>query len=234
MAPTTIKVTVEQVTRLFRSERMPGAGEVRLVEIPPWDEFTIESEDWTARGYLSRIFVEGLIEHPPLVCLSVKRWDDEEWTGMAMTPDEARSLAAHLLALAGPDPEEQVEAGPEHVIEHANAASTPVARGRVTVTQDGLSVDFADVPKGVGLNVHDLERPAAPTDTGVLADAPWAARVVETDNYGGDYPDESFHGPPMPHADAERIAAAFNKYADDRRYYKVVPMDYKLAPGFEP
>lgn len=207
MAPTTIKVTVEQVTRLFRSERMPGAGEVRLVEIPPWDEFTIESEDWTARGYLSRIFVEGLIEHPPLVCLSVKRWDDEEWTGMAMTPDEARSLAAHLLALAGPDPEEQVEAGPDP------EASTPVA---------------------AGLNVHDLERPAVPTDTGVLADAPWAARVVETDNYGGDYPDESFHGPPMPHADAERIAASFNKYADDRRYYKVVPMDYKLAPGFEP
>lgn len=201
MAPTTIKVTVEQVTRLFRSERMPGAGEVRLVEIPPWDEFTIESEDWTARGYVSRIFVEGLIEHPPLVCLSVKRWDDEEWTGMAMTPDEARSLAAHLLALAGPDPEEQVE-GPEGKVEagpdpeasdpvavginvhdlERPAASTPVARGRVTVTSDGLSVDFTDVPKG----------------------------------------------------NAERIAAAFNKYADDRRYYKVVQMGYKLAPGFEP
>lgn len=141
MAPTTIKVTVEQVTRLFRSEQMPGAGEVRLVEIPPWDEFTIESEDWTARGYLSRIFVEGLIEHPPLVCLSVKRWDDEEWTGMAMTPDEARSLAAHLLALAGPDPEEQVD-GPE---------------GKVEAGPDPEASD----PVAVGINVHDLERPPA-------------------------------------------------------------------------
>lgn len=238
MAKATLDVTVN-VTRVVnpvRGDRCPD-GTVQLVDVPDADEFTLDSDDWTARGYLSRIHVESSMDAPPpdpLVCFSVKRWDDEEWTGFAMTFDEARSLAEHLNALAGgpkparPEPvvvgrvkshrpplQNTAEAGPdpEDVIERAIAESTPVA---------------------TGLNLHDLESVSPTTSDGVLAGASWAARVVETDNYDGDYPDESFHGPPMPHADAERIASSFNKYGDDRRYYKVVPFGYKLRPGFEP
>lgn len=64
-------------------------------------------------------------------------------------------------------------------------------------------------------------------------------RIVETDNFGGDYPDESFVNlPPMPKESAERIARAINDelcnhdYA--RRFWKVVEDGYKLQPGFEP
>ena len=64
-------------------------------------------------------------------------------------------------------------------------------------------------------------------------------RIVDTDNYGGDYPDERFINlPPMSHEAADEIATAINKHLcnDDycSRYYKVVPADYQLQPGFEP
>ena len=62
-------------------------------------------------------------------------------------------------------------------------------------------------------------------------------RVVETDNFGGDYPDESFAGPPVSKATAELVAAAFNREAggdNARRFWKVEPQGYQLQPGFEP
>lgn len=63
--------------------------------------------------------------------------------------------------------------------------------------------------------------------------------IVETDNFGGDYPDESFVNlPPTPYAQAEKLVALINDIfcsrPDDRRYWKIVREDYKLAPGFEP
>lgn len=60
-------------------------------------------------------------------------------------------------------------------------------------------------------------------------------RIVETDNYGGDYPDEKFVGPIMVDWDKAKIAAdVFNSYSDqDNRYYKVVFLPYNLIPGFE-
>jgi hypothetical protein len=65
-------------------------------------------------------------------------------------------------------------------------------------------------------------------------------RIVETDNHGGDYPDEKFVNIPVlaSETEAQEIADAINKhlckndYAN--RYWKVVPSDYHLQPGFEP
>ena len=63
------------------------------------------------------------------------------------------------------------------------------------------------------------------------------SRIVETDNYGGDYPDESFLNLwVMPREHAEKIADAINEAAGPSapRYWKVVENDYILQPGFEP
>ena len=64
-------------------------------------------------------------------------------------------------------------------------------------------------------------------------------RIVETDNHGGDYPDEKFLNlPATTEARAKIVAAAINSIfcPDDyaTRYWRVVPQDYKLQPGFEP
>lgn len=64
-------------------------------------------------------------------------------------------------------------------------------------------------------------------------------RIVETDNHGGDYPDEKFCLGIIPTEErAQRLADAINAefcgndYAP--RFWKVVDGEYKLAPGFEP
>lgn len=62
-------------------------------------------------------------------------------------------------------------------------------------------------------------------------------KIVETDNLGGDYPNESFLNlPPMPREYAERVADAINSCFPDtcHRYWKVVEDNYVLQPGFEP
>jgi len=62
-------------------------------------------------------------------------------------------------------------------------------------------------------------------------------KVVETDNFGGDYPNEKFLNIPNVTADAaERICAALNEAVspDHPRYWKSVPDEYVLQPGFEP
>ena len=62
------------------------------------------------------------------------------------------------------------------------------------------------------------------------------ARIVDTDNFGGDYPDEKFLLWPMRVEHAEKIAEILNEGAGphSRRFYKVVADDYVLQPGFEP
>ena len=62
-------------------------------------------------------------------------------------------------------------------------------------------------------------------------------KIIETDNYGRDYPDESFVNlPPMTEDHAASVARAINsgygQYAT--RFWRVVPDDYVLQPGFEP
>jgi len=64
-------------------------------------------------------------------------------------------------------------------------------------------------------------------------------KIVETDNYGGDYPDEHFVRGIMPSLSkegAKAIADILNKEKgpNSHRYYMVVKDDYKLKPGFEP
>lgn len=62
------------------------------------------------------------------------------------------------------------------------------------------------------------------------------SRIVDTDNFGGDYPDEKFVLWEMPEHVAQKIADALNENEgpNARRFYKVVGSDYKLQPGFEP
>ena len=64
-------------------------------------------------------------------------------------------------------------------------------------------------------------------------------RIVETDNYGGDYPDESFvENLPVLYEreQAQTIANAINSVVPHThsRYWKVVEIPYTLQPGFEP
>lgn len=64
-------------------------------------------------------------------------------------------------------------------------------------------------------------------------------RIVETDNHGGDWPNESFVNlPPTTEEDAQKIANAINDVLCPNdianRFWKVVPDDYELQPGFEP
>lgn len=63
----------------------------------------------------------------------------------------------------------------------------------------------------------------------------WQYRIIETDNYGGDYPNESFHGPRMTFEDCEATVEIWNKSTGPNadRYYRTVPTDYKLQPGQE-
>ncbi len=63
-------------------------------------------------------------------------------------------------------------------------------------------------------------------------------RIVETDNFGGDYPDESFVNlPPRSIEQADYVCAAINKCCSGetaRRFWMVFDNDYILQPGFEP
>lgn len=62
-------------------------------------------------------------------------------------------------------------------------------------------------------------------------------KIIETDNFGGDYPNESFLAlPRMTPEHARRVAHAINSgfSANAPRYWRVVDDDYKLQPGFEP
>ena len=64
------------------------------------------------------------------------------------------------------------------------------------------------------------------------------AKVVSTDNFDGDYPDEAFVTVGSVSSDfAAIIAEEYNrKYNGDHasRYFKVVADDYNLVGGFEP
>lgn len=64
-------------------------------------------------------------------------------------------------------------------------------------------------------------------------------RIVNTDNFGGDYPNETFLPLTFQTRDsALRVADAINAELCNNehspRFWKVVNSDYKLQPGFEP
>lgn len=60
-------------------------------------------------------------------------------------------------------------------------------------------------------------------------------RIVDTCNYGSDYPAEKFVLGELPASIAQRIAEALNEKEgpDARRFFTVVPDDYALQPGQE-
>lgn len=67
--------------------------------------------------------------------------------------------------------------------------------------------------------------------------APQQWQVVNTDNFGSDYPNEKFVGEPYESKqaaedEAKRLNGPFPDYAT--RYHKVVQLPYTLKPGFEP
>lgn len=60
---------------------------------------------------------------------------------------------------------------------------------------------------------------------------------METDNFGGDYPNEQFVSlPSLSKEHAQKVADAINAGFPDghRRFWVVVQDDYQLQPGFEP
>lgn len=62
------------------------------------------------------------------------------------------------------------------------------------------------------------------------------ARIVETDNFDGDYPDEKFLSiPSLPDCFAKAIADAINAAfpSDSKRIWVVVQNNCVLRPGFE-
>lgn len=62
-------------------------------------------------------------------------------------------------------------------------------------------------------------------------------KIVQTDKYGRDYPDEKFVNlQSLPREACTAIAEILNECLgpDATRYYKVVNDDYRLSPGFEP
>ncbi len=64
-------------------------------------------------------------------------------------------------------------------------------------------------------------------------------KIIHTDNFGGDYPDEQFVKglPNLPKDRLQAICDEINRQTGDgtaSRYYKVVEDDYVLQPGFEP
>lgn len=63
-------------------------------------------------------------------------------------------------------------------------------------------------------------------------------KIIETDNFGRDYPDESFVDlPPMDEDAAKKIAEIINAQCSgphSQRFWDVVHNDYILVPGFQP
>jgi hypothetical protein len=61
-------------------------------------------------------------------------------------------------------------------------------------------------------------------------------KIVETDNFGRDYPNERFLPIPiLEESDAKTIVTIINNAAgpNSQRYWKIVELDYLLSPSFE-
>lgn len=63
-------------------------------------------------------------------------------------------------------------------------------------------------------------------------------KIVDTDNFGGDYPDERVIAADIRNEEFARVmcAALNDRFCGEHgsRFYKVVADEYVLQPGFEP
>ena len=61
-------------------------------------------------------------------------------------------------------------------------------------------------------------------------------KIIETDNFGRDYPDEKLiaSGITDPRLGRLMVAGIQTTDPNDPRYYRLVDDDYKLQPGFTP
>lgn len=61
-------------------------------------------------------------------------------------------------------------------------------------------------------------------------------KVIDTDNFDSDYPNEKVVAQNLTQEEAERMCAERNDSASvySSRYWMVKPDDYVLRPGFEP
>lgn len=64
-------------------------------------------------------------------------------------------------------------------------------------------------------------------------------KIVDTDNFGGDYPNEKVVASNITNKLlGEIMVKSLNRWSDTTndydRYYKLVEDNYKLVPGFEP
>ncbi len=64
-------------------------------------------------------------------------------------------------------------------------------------------------------------------------------RIIDTDNFGGDYPNETFiatgiKDKEMAEVMCEALNAKYCNHPSASRFYRVVEDDYNLVPGFEP
>lgn len=64
-------------------------------------------------------------------------------------------------------------------------------------------------------------------------------KIIDTDNFGGDYPDEKVVAEGITNSDfalvmCDALNAKYCNHDNAPRFYRVVPDDYVLQPGFEP
>jgi hypothetical protein len=63
-------------------------------------------------------------------------------------------------------------------------------------------------------------------------------RVIDTDNFGGDYPGEKFVSGVLSEEEAQKLKDKLNKEFckgnHSPRWHQVVADDYELVPGFRP
>ena len=102
----------------------------------------------------------------------------------------------------------------------------------------GIWADDGDVPD----NSAELIYPTTVRDpevSGVVKEImSQGFKIIETDNFGGDYPDEKqLPFPPLRKEQADAICTAIQEQICSERhsrYYWVKPWNYVLQPGFEP
>ena len=123
-----------------------------------------------------------------------------------------------------------------HCIRTTHAETNVIAfAARNGISTDGCSIWVFGWDGGICHRCMKVLKAAGITEFIVVPVRESLYRVVNTDNFGGDYPEEKFVTETLTKSAAEQVAEDLNKTLSNYspRYYKVVKEDYKLQPGFE-